>query len=197
MLQSAHWLDVDPATETPLRAIATLGPTGTSSQNAAVHLWEQRGDGRLPVVQLHDTYESAGQALRSGAVSHLVVANAYSGINTFYMDPGLALSTAFLFDTPPYGLAARPGGTVPRQVRVATHPAPALLVGELMPAPYQVADLVFTDSTSVAAAKARQSETDLALTTQPAAALHRLRFISRTRPIRMLWSVFVRHPDRS
>jgi hypothetical protein len=195
MLKSAHWLDVDPTADTPLRAVATLGPTGTSSESAATHLWHHRADEHLPVIRLFPTYELAAEALRSGFASHLVVANAYSGINAFYMDPRLAITAAFLLDTPPYGLAAVTSQPVPHQVRVATHPAPAPLVSELMPEWHTLDGMVFTDSTSVAAAKARLLETDLALTTLPAAIAHQLRFISRTRPIRMLWSVFARRID--
>jgi hypothetical protein len=192
-LHSTHWLDVDPSTETPLRAISTLGPNGTSSELAARHLWTVRGGAGPLAVVLCDTYETAADQLRSGAVSHLVVANAYSAINNFYMDPRLGLEAAFVLDTPPYGLAAAPTGpAIPRRVRVATHPAPALLVKELMPTAHAVADLVFTTSTSTAAAVAQRLETDLALTTLPAAVAHQLRFISRTRTIRMLWSVFTR-----
>jgi prephenate dehydratase len=196
MLLSTHWLDVDPTTETPVRAIATLGPTCTSSESAAEFLWGHRRGTQPPEVRLHDTYESAADALRAGTVSHLVVANAYSGINAFYMDPRLAFETAFVLDTPPYGLAAPPSGAdIPHHVRVATHPAPALLVNELMPTTHALADLVFTTSTSVAAATVRRLETDLALTTLPAATAYQLRFISRTRTIRMLWSVFTRRHD--
>jgi prephenate dehydratase len=65
------------------------------------------------------------------------------------------------------------------------------LVAELLPAAYAADNLVLTASTSAAALAARDLDTDVALTTEPAAALHQLEFISRTRTIRMLWSVFV------
>lgn len=51
-------------------------------------------------------------------------------------------------------------------------------------------EILYAASTSAAAYQARRRETDLALTTQPAAKANELEFISRTRPIRMLWSVF-------
>jgi hypothetical protein len=136
------------------------------------------------------TYEEAGLALKLRVASHLVVANAYSGVNLFYMDPELSLATAFLCDTPPYGLATRSPDKLPSTVRVASHPAPTPLIGELLPACYALAGILAADSTSAAAQKAQQSEIELALTTGPAATLHKLQFISRTRTIRMLWSVF-------
>ena len=45
-------------------------------------------------------------------------------------------------------------------------------------------------STSRAAQAVLLKEADIALTTEIAARLHKLNFISSTRPIQMLWSVF-------
>lgn len=185
-----HWLDVSPTAKVQIESIATLGPEGTSSEQAANYLWNARGPGGEPVVQLYDTYEEAGEALKTGLASHLVVANAYSAVNIFYMAPSLSLIIAFLFETPPYGLATSNPAKVPREVRVASHPAPIPLIRELLPASYALAGILSADSTSAAAAKAQRMEIDLALTTQPAAAVHKLQFISKTRTISMLWSVF-------
>ncbi|HVB43985.1 MAG TPA: hypothetical protein VNF47_14955 [Streptosporangiaceae bacterium] len=190
MVQPAHWIDASPAARIPIDSIATLGPEGTSSENAARYLWNSRGGGGDPVVLLYSTYEDAGDALREGIASHLVAANAYSAINAFYMDPGLSLAAAFVCETPPYGLASPNPAAVPQLVTVASHPAPVPLVDELLPAGYALAGILRTDSTSAAAIKAQRLEIDLALTTQPAAAVHKLQFISRTRTIQMLWSVF-------
>jgi len=191
MLQEAGWIDTDLTTGTRMTTIGTLGPAGTSSEQAALYLWADRGGDAPPAIRLYDTYEAAGNALRSGAVSHFVIANAYSGVHSFYMDPGLILASAFLFDTPHYGIAVSPGHRVPAQARIATHPAPVALISELLPERYSVADILYASSTSAAAVHAHRRETDLALTTQPAAKAHALEFISRTRTIRMLWSVFV------
>lgn len=185
------WIDY--GIETPaLRLVGTLGPAGTSSEQAARHLWAEHGTGAEPQVRLYGTFELAGEALRAGEVSHLVVANAYAGADAFYMDPNLRFAGAFLKDTPQYGIAVAPGHDIPRRPRIATHPAPRALVAELLPGDYEGEEIVLATSTSAAAGMAQRHETDLALTTQPAALGHQLRFISRTRPIRMLWSVFTR-----
>jgi hypothetical protein len=144
----------------------------------------------VPEIRLYDTYEEVGEALRERTVSHLVIANAYAGVHSFYMDPGLRFAGAFLFDTPHYGIAVAPGHPIPRRARIATHPAPVALVEELQPEGYAVEEILYAASTSAAAGQARRRETDLALTTQPAAKANELEFISRTRTIRMLWSVF-------
>jgi prephenate dehydratase len=187
--EAPGWIDTALTDGPSVESVGTLGPSGTSSEQAALYLWARGGD-TTPDIRLYDTYEQAGEALREGAVTHLVVANAYAGVHSFYMDPGLRFAGAFLFDTPHYGLAVAPGHTVPKRPSVATHPAPVALVGELLPEGYTVEEIQYATSTSAAADRARRRETDLALTTQPAAKLHELEFISRTRPIRMLWSVF-------
>lgn len=190
------WLDLDPARGHPLRVVGTLGPAGTSSEYAARHLWtcgpENRPEG--PVVRLYDTYEEAAEALAAGSVSHLVVANAYAGVNAFYMDPSFELVGAFVLDTPHYGLARARSHRVPRMPAIATHPAPRTLVQELLPERYEVGKVVLSDSTSAAALAVTRRAVDLALTTAPSAALYDLEFVSRTRTILMLWSVFAARP---
>ncbi|MFD8723113.1 prephenate dehydratase domain-containing protein [Streptomyces sp. NPDC059629] len=190
MIQTAGWIDTELSSGPSVRTIGTLGPAGTSSEQAALYLWADRAPEGPPAIRLYDSYEQAGSALRLGAVSHVVIANAYASVHSFYMDPSLRFAGAFLFDTPHYGIAVSPGHRIPGAARVATHPAPEALVEELLPAEYSVAEIRYAASTSAAADKARRRETDLALTTQPAAKANALEFISRTRPIRMLWSVF-------
>ncbi|WP_371478715.1 hypothetical protein [Kitasatospora sp. NBC_00315] len=173
--------------------IATLGPAGTSSEEASRffrgHLRARGHDTRL---RLHDRYEEAAATLAEGEADLLLVANAYADIAAFYMNPDLRLAAVFIKDTPHYGLVAAPGVEVPRLVRVATHPAPKPIVAQLLPAEYELDSLVLVNSTSAAAAAVRAGEVDLALTTAPAARLNGLEFISRTRPIRMVWSAFTR-----
>jgi prephenate dehydratase len=174
--------------------IATLGPPGTSSEQAshflAGHLL-RRGHASAR-IELFRRYEDAGEALACGKAELILVANAFSDINVFYMDPGLRLAAVFIKDTPRYGLAAPPGSSAPGPVRVATHPAPKFLVAELLPEGYELRDLCLVDSTSTAAASVRDGDVDLALTTAVAARLHGLDFVSPTRPIRMVWSAFTR-----
>jgi prephenate dehydratase len=190
MTQAVGWIDTALSSGPAVESIGTLGPAGTSSERAALHLWACHSWGGPPDIHLYDAYEDAGTALSEGAVSHVVVANAYAGVHSFYMDPSLRFAGAFLLDTPLYGIAVSPGHQVPKAARIATHPAPAALVEELLPDQYSVAEIRYAASTSAAAEQARRGEVDLALTTLPAAEANALEFISRTRPIRMLWSAF-------
>ncbi|MFI9460316.1 hypothetical protein [Streptomyces xiamenensis] len=75
---------------------------------------------------------------------------------------------------------------------MVTHPSPRPVLDQLLPAAHQVSEVAIADSTSQAAQAVAEHRHDLALTTEPAAARHGLRFISRLRRIRMVWSVFVR-----
>ncbi|WP_327064516.1 prephenate dehydratase domain-containing protein [Kitasatospora sp. NBC_01302] len=178
----------------PARLVGTLGPQGTSSEEAAGFLWDRLHGGAPkcePQVGLYDTYEQAGNALRSGEISHVVIANAYARINEFYMDTRIALAAAFVLETPLYGIARDLDHKVPAVPVVATHPAPVPLVDQLLPARYTGRKITLTPSTSAAARAVRERTADLALTTEPAADRYGLRFISRTRTIQMVWSVFV------
>jgi prephenate dehydratase len=187
-MTTGSWLEIE---ERCPSAIATLGPAGTSSEVAARAAWRVlSGDSDGPVL-LHDTYEQAADSLRSATASHLVVANAYAQISTFYMDERLALASAFVLDTPPYGIAGHRGRPLPPRVRIASHPAPVPLIEQLLPDRFRVQEVVLTTSTSAAARAVGERTVHLALTTQPAAAGHGLEFISPARTIRMLWSVFV------
>ncbi|MEX2968845.1 hypothetical protein [Streptomyces sp. C184] len=185
--------------------IATLGPPGTSSEQAsrylAGHLLSYGHESAR--VRLCGRYEEAGDLLSSGKAELAVVANAYSHIDRFYMNPQFRLAAVFVKDTPFYGIARaeRPHDAAPEpvdstsgkaRVRIATHPAPRFLVEELLPDSYEVSELVLVDSTSAAAAAVASGEVPLALTTAPAARLHGLDFVSPTRPIRMVWSAFTR-----
>ncbi|MFF1354033.1 prephenate dehydratase domain-containing protein [Streptomyces sp. NPDC058297] len=190
MNQATGWIDTALSAGPSVKTIGTLGPAGTSSEQAALYLWADHGHGGPPDIQLYETFEKAGEALREGVVSHVVIANAYASVHSFYMDPALRFAGAFLFDTPHYGIAVSRGRRIPKAARIATHPAPVPLVEELLPKEYEVAEIRLATSTSAAAGLARRGETDLALTTLPAAKANELEFISRTRPIRMLWSVF-------
>ncbi|CAL9367924.1 hypothetical protein SUDANB171_00801 [Streptomyces sp. enrichment culture] len=101
------WIDVRPA-PAGSPAIGTLGPEGTSSEQAA-RLPRTRLAGRPPIV-LRRTYEQALADVTAGTVSHVVVANAYRDIHHFSMADDIALASIFVMDTPLYGLARRADG---------------------------------------------------------------------------------------
>ena len=184
--------------------IATLGPAGTSSEQAARFLREYLGlrwvDRPAPdplPISLHQRYELAAEAVRQGRSALLLVANAYAAASTFYMAPDLNFAGAFCLDTPQYGIVSRSGTLPPGPLSVASHPAPIPIIDQLLAGTAASAGrVVQVDSTSEAARAAAAGEVDVALTTAPAAELHGLPFVTRTRHIRMLWSVFTAAPGR-
>lgn len=173
-------------------SLATLGPKGTSSEAAARYAGERiaAASSFTTGVFLHDSFEAATNAVREGRADAVVIANAYSAINEAYMDSRLELAGAFIMATPVYGIAARPDAPVPLSNRIVTHPAPRDMISELLPPGFLVREVVLALSTSAAAGMVRDGEADLALTNETSRDTHGLRFVSHTRPIRMLWSIF-------
>ncbi len=172
--------------------IATLGPAGTSSETAARKLIERltQEGGKPALAVLHPTYETAAAAVAEGVADLVVVANAYAHIDQLYMNPALSLVGAFHHRTPDYGIAVDARRTTPAVMTVASHPAPTPLIDELMPDVHSLGEIIPASSTSAAAIAARSAQADAALTTRAAAEIYGLTFISETRPIEMLWSVF-------
>lgn len=185
------FLDISMPTTARGWKVATLGPAGTSSELAAKHLIARLpGDSVEQTPALFHSYESASRAVLQGSADLLVVANAYANVSEFYMNTELSLVGAYHYRTPQYGIAVVPGSAPSGPVRIASHPAPVPLIEQLLPKEMSVKETVLTDSTSAAALAARAGRVEAALTTAPSAERYGLAFISETRPIDMLWSVF-------
>ncbi|MFE3319305.1 prephenate dehydratase domain-containing protein [Nocardia sp. NPDC059195] len=193
-----HFLEISWPSELTGGTVATLGPLGTSSQLAAERLirWLITAGTPGTAPELFLSYEDAAAAVIGGDADLMVVANAYAGISEFYMNTRLHLAGAFHNQTPLYGIAVEPGVELPAALRIASHPAPVPLIGQLLPDHLVVQEVVLTKSTSQAALAVRSGEVDAALTTQPSAERYGLSFISRVRPIEMLWSVFCAADER-
>lgn len=163
--------------------IATLGPSGTSSEFAAHHLTES--------VELFDSYEHAEEyALNHPKKAAFLVANAYQHVNQFYISRKAKPVAAFFLDTPPYVLATR-GMSInelPKNTRISSHRAPAHLVEALL----QGASFTLVDaySTSEAARMVADAETDVCLTTQLACDKRNLKVQLTSGTIPMLWTLF-------
>lgn len=183
-----HWV-----TQLPQASIATLGPTATSSEAAAHHLLQSFGV-REGQVNLQPTYEDALGEVVSDRSDMLLVANAYERIDAIYMANEVRLGLAFAFDTPPYGVAKRPGNRLPseRRLTIATHHAPIGLLPLLLQGQSFDYELVLARSTSEAALQAREGNADLCITNVNAAILYNVEFITELHPIHMLWSVFTK-----
>jgi hypothetical protein len=188
------WICLDAIAQHPAPVVGTLGPGGTSGELAAELLWNYLcGDVGGPSVKLYPTYELAEFALRAGEVTHLVVPSTHDGIHQLHADPALVLAGAFIMDSAPHGIA-RGRGPVPCRPVVARHSSQSALLDQLLPDCYRPARVLDSRSTSAAAITVREGAADLALTTEPAARRHGLEFVSPTRKLRLLCSVFVNRP---
>jgi len=133
------------------------------------------------------------ETLQCGAANFAIVANAYERIDRFYMSPELRLLFSFVFDTPEYGVAKSPRSILSQENRstIATHHAPASLIPWFLRGlnlhEYEV---VMAPSTSQAALSVQQGKADLCVTNAVSVKRYGLKFVSPTRSIRMLWSVF-------
>ncbi len=189
-VETLPFFGVVPAPPSDNASVVTLGPAGTSSEQAAAHFAAIRGS-VAATIHLTSTYEEAVDRTLADPAAFAVVANAYAGINVFYMNPRLVIDTVFYFSTPSYGLAARSalsaGG-----YSVASHPAPVPLIEELSPYGFTCNEIIYMSSTSGAAELVAQEKIDVALTTEVAAARHGLTFVSQVRPIPMVWTAFRR-----
>jgi prephenate dehydratase len=175
--------------------VATLGPEGTSSAAAARLISESVGTNAH--VHLFQSYEDAATAVVEKEADCIVVANAYSLINRFYISDDLVAAAAFPMATPPYGVAIRQCQDSPLCRFIATHPAPQHLIGRWFDKHCQARmNIVNATSTSAAARMVRNGEVDACVTTDTARQINGLAFISPLFTIQMLWSIFVRkdHP---
>ena len=109
------------------------------------------------------------------------------------MDPELEVAGAFIFDTPPYGIAtAIPTRRLPTTITLSSHRATEHLVQPLLQRTGLAlrGEVQYCSSTSKAAQIVAEEHVDAALTNSASAALFGLTFISPTMPIRMVSSVF-------
>lgn len=175
--------------ELATRTLMTLGPEGTSSDQAA-HKMRQRQ--HACGVRLFDSYEKAAEAVvaaKAGAA--LLVANAYHHINRFYIANELMPVAAFFFDTPNYVIATRNVAQFHKiqRPRIATHPAPAHRISSLLI--QDDFERSVADSTSAAARAVYTGDADACLTTDIACRKYGLYPASKPFLIPMLWAIFI------
>lgn len=176
-----------------VKRLVSLGPTGTSSEYASRYLADNTDELNIDYpleIALFDTYELARRELYSCNECGLLVANAYRGINKFYMDSKIHPSIVFFCETPEYGIAVNTELKLNAIESIASHPAPIDLINDLFVEDFPAENIIYADSTSHAATLVAKGAVDAALTTKPSAIKHNLSFISSTRTIPMVWTLF-------
>jgi prephenate decarboxylase len=174
--------------------VGTLGPIGTSSDNAASYIIEQFDSAAVTgATQLFDSFTDVKIALMEDKVDLALVPHAYNSINEFYMEPSLDLGFIFIYPTPVYGLAKKKNTEVIfKGARIVTHPAPLPLLSRLLPESEDRSTMQvdLSSSTSDAAIQVQQGLAALAITNENAAKIYGLEFISTYGKIPMSWSIF-------
>jgi bacilysin biosynthesis protein BacA len=185
----------------PLR-VGTLGPNGTSSEQAAMHFLEKTSVPKNKKnIILYDTFNEVLEALVKNKITLAIVPNAYDRVNEFYINPNTELVELFVHDTPPYGLVKRKKEKIPVETcKIATHPAPIklvdLFINKLRKKPHNY-NVQLVNSTSMAAKMVKDGSADLAITNEIAARNYELEMVALYGKIKMSWSVFVKRMEKS
>jgi len=173
----------------------TLGPHGTSSEQATLYCVQSLMKVKVDNLSLYDTFDDVLTSLVNDKINIAVVPHAYEGINKFYINPQLELQQMFIHDTPRYGIYKSPGVMLQnKHCMIVSHPAPVVLMEYLIAKQVEITqytvDLV--NSTSVAASMVHDRKVEAAITNENAAKLYNLELLAMYGPIRMGWSVFRR-----
>jgi bacilysin biosynthesis protein BacA len=178
--------------------VGTLGPSGTSSEEALNYIKQQIQAKQINIsVKLFDNFLALREALQNNQVDLALVPHAYDKINEFYMEPNFDLGFIFVYPTPVYGLAKKKDREIKfTGSKVVTHPAPLPLLSQLLPGHSQQEITVeLANSTSAAAQQVHQGLADLAITNEKARQSYDLEFVATYGTIPMSWSVFYKKPN--
>lgn len=175
---------------------ATLGPPGTSSEYVTLKLCNSM-QADYKKITLFNTYEDAFNAVKKGISDVVIVANAYSKINNFYMDSDIELLATFIENTPPYGIAVRKVFNIETlkkatSIKIASHPAPTKKLDYYKDGIFEekTFEIDLLESTSQAAKSVQDGIHDYCLTNANAVEMYDLKFISKQTDISMVWSIF-------
>ncbi|WP_261566770.1 hypothetical protein [Frankia gtarii] len=167
---------------TPNLTVHTLGPVGTNCE-AAAHHWLDRQGLTDHAVVLHPTLEKAAEVVKAEADGHVLLGCVvYPDLHhlVFRNLGTLRMLECFVLDT--WSMVVAGDMSAPRP-RVASHPAPADLLGEWRP------EIVLVDSNSEAALLCAEGKTDACVTTSVAADAAGLPVVKDFGPVPMGFSI--------
>lgn len=188
-----------PSLRRTIPVIGTLGPERTSSDCVAHRFcrWTAESERIEMRVALFESFEVVRQALLDGDVDLALVPHAWKEINDFYFTPTFRHLLIFKSPTPSYGLVDNPVALRANcPVRLATHPAPRLLIDDLIDQNVRAGlNVEFVLSTSVVARMVAEGTVGFGITNEDAARAFGLEFVREYGPIDMSWSIFSRKND--
>lgn len=187
-----------------IHKIATLGPSGTSSESAAQYM--QTLLGRKLDIHLFDSFELASRYTEDRSDCALLVANAYRDADYFYMNPKTSLLGSFFFRTPDYFICCKDKEelknklNLKKRISIVTHKAPSSRIKDLIISARNNGfnfdlnniEIEYTDATSKGAEEVSRNAFDCCLTNKSAANKYLLDVVSLPLVIEMTWAVFIK-----
>lgn len=165
--------------------IATLGPEGTCSENAAKNFISKK-ELNAEII-LKDSFQACLTALDKKEADIAIVPSAFEKLNEliFRNLNKIKITESFVLNTPALVIAKNNAKEIKK---VACHPAPFILIDNIFPKD----KIIFTSSNSISAIKTANKEVDACLTTEIAAKKNNLKLIKNFGEVPMSWNVFER-----
>jgi len=180
--------------------ITTLGPEGTSSDQAAKYLvkqlykWSSNCDYNIILL---NTFQGVFKYLVENKKGYVLIPNAYENINEFYWNPNFSNVLNFLFSTPKYGLIKKiQNDCMGRQkLKIASCPAVQGIYKYLLQDLLTEKDIeiIKTDSTVETVQYILEDKADIGITNESAFKVcgkNDIEFISDTYNTKIVWSLF-------
>lgn len=192
---SRHHRLLEVLRDQPAAVCGTLGPAGTSSHDAALHLRsELAGSGIVPgfALRLFDRFEELHTQVREGGIDYALVPSAYRDATVFHWDPGLRLAFHFARPTPSYGIAGRRPVPAAGEVSVAAMAEVRTILDSLPVPELEGREIrwVGCRSTHHAARTAAGGDADLAVTNDTSRAAFALHWIASRPGAEVVWLLF-------
>ncbi|MGB8455819.1 MAG: hypothetical protein WCD89_26325 [Anaerocolumna sp.] len=182
--------------------IGTLGPNGTSSEQALKYLISiiTNYNHKIELEKhLMNNFKNVYESLNNGLINYALIPTAYERITDFFWNNNFINNLNFIFPTPEYGIVCK-NNYKPiknRKTKVACCPAVENIIEYLSNGELQDGQIerFKTNSTTEAVICLINDDADLAITNKTSFELYSdkdIKFISRTYNATMLWALFKR-----
>ncbi len=182
--------------------IGTLGPKGTSSEQALKYLIANITNCKHKIeyeIYLMNNFTNVYESLDNGRISYALIPTAYERITDFFWNNNFINNLNFIFPTPEYGMVCK-NSYKPisnRKIKIACCPAVENIIEYLSDGELQEGQIerVKTNSTTEALVCLINNDVDLAVTNRTSFELYadkEIKFISKTYKAIIVWALFKR-----
>lgn len=180
--------------------IGTLGPKGTSSEQALKYLIafiEDYNPKLNTTICLMNNFIEVYNALDKRLIDYALIPTAYEKITDFFWNYNFSNNLNFIFPTPEYGLVCK-NNYIPiknRKIKIACCPAVENTIEYLSNGELKEASIekIRTNSTTESVVRLVHGEVDLAITNYTSFDIYKdknIKFISKTYHANIVWSLF-------